>query len=93
MLSETKELCDCPLPELVNPPPLLVASSYIQMVKNRILYQQYKKANPTLLVCNKKISQPNRYRSYQLKQSIERGCWYDQIYCKCDCPNLTCKLN
>jgi hypothetical protein len=93
LLGVTTQLCECPSGDLVNPPPLLVASSYIQLVKNRTLYQQYRTANPTLVVCNKKISQPIRYRSYQLKQSIERGCWYDQLYCGCNCPNLTCKLN
>lgn len=84
--------CQCSSPELVNPPPLLVASSYIQFKKNYILYQQYKEKNPGVAVCNKKYS-PNKiqYRSYQLKQSIERGCWYNELYCKCACPKLTCK--
>ena len=90
----TMNMCDCPLPELVNPPPALVASDYIRLKKDRLLYCQYTTANPSITVCNKNDSllQP-RYKSYQLKQSIERGCFYDQVYCQCLCPKLTCKYD
>ena len=89
----TMNMCDCPLPELVNPPPLLVASDYIKLKKDRLLYYQYIDKNPTITVCNKNISQKINYTSYQLKQSIERGCWYDKVYCECICPKLTCKYD
>lgn len=92
----TMNMCEyidqCPLPELVNPPPALVASDYIRLKKDRLLYYQYKVKNPAIAVCNKNESllQP-QYKSYQLKQAIERGCFFDQVYCSCSCPKLTCK--
>jgi hypothetical protein len=91
-MCDSTQTCGCPLPELENPPPALVASDYIRLKKDRLLYCQYKSVNPTIEVCNKTESllQP-RYKSYQLKQSIERGCFYDQVYCQCLCPKLTCK--
>ncbi len=85
--------CYCPLPELANPPPLLVASDYTRLKKNRILYEQYKNKNPTVEVCNKNKSQKIYYNSYQLKQNIEKGCLFEQVYCSCLCPDLTCKHN
>ena len=92
----TMNMCDCPLEELVNPPPALVASDYIRLKKDRLLYSQYTTANPSITVCTFKtkesLNQP-RYKSYQLKQSIERGCFYDQVYCQCLCPKLTCKYD
>jgi hypothetical protein len=80
-------MCDCPLPELVNPPPPLVASDYIRLKKDRLLYGRY--ANPSITVCT---FQP-RYTSYELKQSMERGCFYDQVYCQYLYPKLTCKYD
>ena len=86
-------MCDCPLPELENPPPALGASDYTRLKKDRILYYQYMDKNPTLAVCNSKKSIKKTYKSYQFKQSIERGCFFDQVYCQCLCPKLTCKLD
>jgi len=92
-MSEYPGCPGCPLPELLNPPPLLGASDYTRLKRNRALYQQFKDKNPTIEVCNKNISQKINYTSYQLKQSIERGCWYQTVYCECLCPKLTCKVD
>ena len=89
-----KRCPSCPLPELQNPPPALGASDYTQLKKKRLLYYQYKNKNPTIAVCNKNESlyQP-QYNSYQLKQNIEYGCFYEKVYCNCECPKLTCKYD
>jgi len=95
VFSETVQTCgNCPLPELENPPPALGASDYIRLKRDRTLFYQYMDKNPTIKVCNKNESllQP-RYKSYQFKQSVERGCFYDQVYCSCLCPKLTCKID
>jgi len=89
-------MCNCTLPErLVSLQ--LNASNYTQLKKNRILYHQYKEKHPGITVCNKPHNVRNtervRYPSYSMKQSLEHGCWYNEYYCDCNCPNLTCKNN
>jgi len=76
--------------DCINMPPRLDASNYTQLKKNRILYHQYQVANPEIVVCNKNKSQKIQYNSYHLKQSIEKGCWYNETYCNCACPSLHC---
>ena len=88
-------MCECSAPGRLIPL-LLNSSNYTQLKKNRILYHQYKVKYPDNYLCNKPYNIVNKkiqYKSYNMKQTLERGCWYDEYYCNCNCPNLTCKDN
>ncbi len=75
-------MCDC----YDSCAPLLNASNYTQLKRDRILYREYKKKYPMASVCTKMTTdQKNKYISYHLKQSIEKGCWHDVFYCQCNC--------
>lgn len=60
--------------------PFSYGSNYTAYKKNRLLYKQYVADNPTKPVCNTSTPMAN-YTSYALKQGIQKGCMYQQIYC------------
>jgi len=60
--------------------PFSYGSNYTAYKKNRLLYKQYVEKNPTKPVCNTPTPMAN-YTSYALKQGIQNGCMYQQIYC------------
>jgi len=75
-------MCDC----YNSCVPLLNASNYTQLKRNRILYKEYKANYPRASVCTQMTTdQKNKYISYHMKQSIEKGCWHDEYYCSCQC--------
>lgn len=53
--------------------------NYTNYKKNRLLYQQYASSNPTKVVCN--ATPTAIYPSYALKQGVQKGCMYRQMYC------------
>jgi hypothetical protein len=73
----TVEICIPIVPSIV--PTLTTASNYIAVKKSRVLYNQYSQSN----VCSNTPSAT--YKSYQLRQSIVKGCLWNRRMCLQNC--------